>query len=101
MKYRIATREEIYRALSGQSVRVKCSDKFQACDVRRVFRALDNPIEIGVRGSDVIVPREYLQTVRDYLAGKISPSRYRRNMPADYYGESARSSIYERKLIYV
>ena len=99
MKYRFATSEQIAQALAGKSVRIQCADRFQACDVRRVMRAFDNPFEVGVSGSAVIVPAEHLKTVRDYLAGRLDPRKYRRNMPADYCGDN--HSIYERNLVYV
>ena len=99
MKYRPVTREEISRALSGERIRIKVSDRFQAQDVRRVCRALNNPFEVGVSGSAVIVPADKLGIVRDYLAGRLDPRSYRRNISGDYCGDLR--SIYERNLVYV
>ena len=91
--------EEILSLFSGPKSRIKCADRFQAQDVRRVCRALDEPFEVVVSGSTVVVPSEHAGTVREYLAGKLDTRRYRRNMPANYYGDIR--SIYERNLIYV
>ena len=99
-RYLSVSAERVESELAGEeNVRVKCADRFQAQDVRRVMRALDNPFKVGVSGSAVIVPAEHLKIVRDYLAGRLDPRRYRRNMPGDVCGDNR--SIYERNLVYV
>ena len=99
-RYLSVSAERVESELAGEeNVRVKCADRFQAQDVRRVMRALDNPFKVGVSGSAVIVSAEHLKIVRDYLAGRLDPRRYRRNMPGDFCGDNR--SIYERNLVYV
>ena len=99
-RYLSVSAERVESELAGEeNVRVKCVDRFQAQDVRRVMRALDRSFDVKVSGSYITVPRHHLSTVRSYFAGKLDVKSYRRNMPSDYYGDAR--SIYERNLVYV
>lgn len=99
MKREIPVSESDLVGILGDNIIVDFRDKIAAQDVRRVMRAMTPPVRVGVRGKSVIVPAKSLGIVRKYLRGEINPSEYRRNMPADYYGE--KPSIYERQLAYV
>lgn len=76
-------------------VTVNMPDRTAASNLAHVCHAMTPKIPATVKGRNVTVPSRNLDTVRKYLAGKIDPRNYRKNMPKDYYGWT--QSIYVRQ----
>ena len=87
--------DELARVMGGETITMQFADADGAYDLRRAMRAVHPVIPVEVCGKTATFDIKHLGKVREYLHGEISPDKYRKHMPKDYYGYTG--SIYYRQ----